>query len=111
MLPSGCKDPNSRVLGPKYRQFSNIWARKVYYLGPWTFRVEDGIETLQATGAWLFCIRGLEAIVGTAARHEAQDTVEVPCEPLSKLQVFPLISPVILPYIIPYITPFKEFRL
>ena len=65
-LPQGLKDPNSKVLGPKYFNINGIWAPKLhclgpkypyivpmypytspriplkgpYYLGPWTLRVE-----------------------------------------------------------------------
>ena len=35
----GFKDPNDRVLGPKYHNINGIWDLKPYYLGPWTFRV------------------------------------------------------------------------
>ena len=38
-FPRGSKDPNNRVLGPKYYTINGIWALKPYYLGPWTFRV------------------------------------------------------------------------
>ena len=38
MVPQGSKDPNNRVLGPKYYIISGIWALKPYYLGPWTLR-------------------------------------------------------------------------
>ena len=34
----GSKDPNNRVLGPKYHNINGIWALKPYYLGPWTLR-------------------------------------------------------------------------
>ena len=36
--PQGSKDPNDRVLGPKYQLYSSIWALKPYYLGPWTLK-------------------------------------------------------------------------
>ena len=36
--PGGSKDPNNRVLGPKYYTINGIWALKHYYLGPWTLR-------------------------------------------------------------------------
>ena len=36
--PRGSKDPNNRVLGPKYYSYSGIWALKPYYLSPWTHR-------------------------------------------------------------------------
>ena len=32
----GSKDPNIRVLGPKYYNMNGIWALKPHYLGPWT---------------------------------------------------------------------------
>ena len=35
-LLQGSKDPNDRVLGPKYYNMNGIWAPKPYYLGPWT---------------------------------------------------------------------------
>ena len=35
----GSKDPNNRVLGPKYYIINGIWALKPYSLGPWTLRV------------------------------------------------------------------------
>ena len=35
----GSKDPNTRVLGPKYHHKNGIWALKPYYLSPWTLRV------------------------------------------------------------------------
>ena len=31
----------SRVLGPKYYNVTRIWARKPYYLGPWTLRARS----------------------------------------------------------------------
>ena len=34
----GSKDPNNRVLKPKYYAINFLWALKPYYLGPWTFR-------------------------------------------------------------------------
>ena len=37
--PEGSKDPNIRVLGPKYYNINGIWALIPYYLGPWTLRV------------------------------------------------------------------------
>ena len=36
--PSGSKDPNNRVVGPKYYDINGIWALKPCYLGPWTLR-------------------------------------------------------------------------
>ena len=36
--PKGSKDPNNRVLEPKYYNMNGIWALKPYYLGPWTLR-------------------------------------------------------------------------
>ena len=36
--PNGPKDPNNRVLGPKYYNIHGIWALKPKYLGPWTLR-------------------------------------------------------------------------
>ena len=30
------KDPNNRVLGPKYCKINGIWALKPYGVGPWT---------------------------------------------------------------------------
>ena len=38
----GSKDPNNRVLEPKYYNITGIWAGalKPYYLGPWTLRVK-----------------------------------------------------------------------
>ena len=38
------KDPNNRVLGPKYYNIIGIWALKPYYLGPWTLRVSTLID-------------------------------------------------------------------
>ena len=35
--PKGSKDPENRVLGPKYSNIIDIWALKPCYLGPWTF--------------------------------------------------------------------------
>ena len=37
--PRGSKDPNNKVLGPKYYTINGIWALKPYDLGPWTLRV------------------------------------------------------------------------
>ena len=37
--PDGSKDPNNRVLGPKYHLYFGLWVLKPYYLGPWTLRV------------------------------------------------------------------------
>ena len=34
----GSKDPNNRVLAPKYHCYSSFWALKPCYLGPWTLR-------------------------------------------------------------------------
>ena len=39
LQPYGFKDPNNRVLGPKYYNVNGTWALKPYYLGPWTLRV------------------------------------------------------------------------
>ena len=39
LLTEESKDPNNRVLGPKYCNINGIWALKHYYLGPWTLRV------------------------------------------------------------------------
>ena len=39
-LPKGSKDPNDRVLGPKYYSINGILALKPYYLGPWTLRIK-----------------------------------------------------------------------
>ena len=36
--PEGSKDPNNRVLGPKYYRIHGIWTLKPSYLGPWTLR-------------------------------------------------------------------------
>ena len=35
----GSKDPNKRVLGPKYYNINGIWALKPYYFSPWTLKV------------------------------------------------------------------------
>ena len=35
----GSKDPNDRVLGPKYYNVNGIWALNPPYLGPWTRRM------------------------------------------------------------------------
>ena len=43
-LPSGSKDPNNKVLGPKYYGVNGIWALKPHYLGPWTLRVNHSSE-------------------------------------------------------------------
>ena len=40
-IRSGSKDPNNRVLGPKYYNINGIWALKPYYLVPWTLRDTD----------------------------------------------------------------------
>ena len=37
----GSKDPNNRVLGPKYYDINGIWALKPSYLGPWTVWVSE----------------------------------------------------------------------
>ena len=42
---SGSKDPNNRVLGPKYYNINGIWALKPCYLGPWTLRVRPGLPS------------------------------------------------------------------
>ena len=39
--PSGSKDPNNGVLGPKYYNIHGVWALKPYYLGPWPLRVDS----------------------------------------------------------------------
>ena len=36
--PLGSKDPNNRVLGPKYYSMNGMRALKPSYLGPWTLR-------------------------------------------------------------------------
>ena len=41
MYPSGSKDPNSRVLEPKYYNICSIWALKPCYLGHCTLRVSE----------------------------------------------------------------------
>ena len=35
----GSKDPNNGVLGPKYIEYSSMWALEPYCLDPWTLRV------------------------------------------------------------------------
>ena len=40
--PYGSKDPNNRVLWPKYN-FNGIWALKPSYWGFWTLRVDLGV--------------------------------------------------------------------
>ena len=41
ILPEGSKDPNNRVLGPKYYTVNVTGALKAYYLGPWTLRAPN----------------------------------------------------------------------
>ena len=41
LRPYGSKDPNNRVLGPKYYNSNGIWALKPCYLGPWALREVD----------------------------------------------------------------------
>ena len=48
-LPKASKDPNNRVLGPRYHLYYSIWALKPYYLGPWTLRV--GVQGTRALGS------------------------------------------------------------
>ena len=38
-IPSGSKDPNNRVLGPKYHECYSLWALKPYFFFPWTLRI------------------------------------------------------------------------
>ena len=45
LFPQGSKDPNKRVLGPKYYTINGIWALKNYYMGPWTLRVPLTVTT------------------------------------------------------------------
>ena len=42
----GFKDPNNRVLGPKYNEYYSIWALKPYYLGPWTLGKDKAFVAL-----------------------------------------------------------------
>ena len=42
-IPYGSKDPNNRVLGPKYYIINSIWDLKPFYLGPWTLRYSLGL--------------------------------------------------------------------
>ena len=42
----GSKDPNNRVLGPKYYNINSIWALKPYYLGPWTLREDQVLSSV-----------------------------------------------------------------
>ena len=61
--PQGSKDPNNRVLGPKYYNVDGIWALKPHYLGPWTLRQSKercGLEHL-ATG-----LSSSEAVLGVS---------------------------------------------
>ena len=43
-LPQGSKDPNIRVLGPKYYNMNGIWALKPHYSGPWTLNPKPNIS-------------------------------------------------------------------
>ena len=38
-IPKGSKDPNHRVLGPKYYNIDGTWVLQPHYLGPWNLRV------------------------------------------------------------------------
>ena len=38
------KDPNNRVLGPKFYNIQGIWGLKPYDLGPWTLRAAQGLQ-------------------------------------------------------------------
>ena len=41
---SNPKDPDNRVLGPKYYDIVGIWPLKPYYLGPWTLNPKPYIS-------------------------------------------------------------------
>ena len=52
--PQGSKDPNDRVLGPKYYHPDGILDLKRHYLGPWTL----GSGTARAVWSPTSCARG-----------------------------------------------------
>ena len=64
--PSGFKDPNNRVLGPKYYNIYGAWALKPYYLGPWTLREHITLSGPSTASTTAWC----ESELGTKTRTQ-----------------------------------------